>query len=220
MTTDIERIPILKRPPIHKLVASWLSDEDQPIHVFVELALDQVRESDPGRSTLYAKRERVIIERLHHDRRRQKVVFAGNVVGKDGRKKYPCAGSIHLKPRPSDGLFAQGWLVDMETPDFFTDCVRSPLPSLWWRRAMGDANELVESVVGDRRLGAEIVRRTISTMSREMRRLPNICPDCGQEVSRSDWGAQLATCPMHGQLDNGGDMVIAIGDFGKAFGLS
>lgn len=219
MAANITRIPILKRPPLHKLFTSLMSDQDLLVFVPMTLGLEDIKEKRPVDGVLYARRELISIERLHRDRRSNEVVFAGAAYTKhaDGwRRKYRCAGRLFLSGRQTGSV---GWLVDTESSEFFTDCTDSPLPMLWWRRAMQEGHELVNDLVGDYVLGDEVVRHTVNTLSRGMRRLPNICPECGSIVTRSEWGMQLATCPVHGQLDYGGDLVIAIGKFEEAFGI-
>jgi hypothetical protein len=217
MAANIRRIPILTHSPLHRVFTSLMSDEIQPVHILVKLNLDAVQGDDFKQSVLYADQERIFIQRLDCHRLHE-VVFAGAAQTKqEGKwcKKYNCAGKLYMG-KPGRG---QSFLIDTETREFYTDCTDSPLPSLWWRQAMSDANEITEDLVGDRNLGSEIVRRTVDTLSKGMRRLPNICPECGASVTRSDYGSQLATCPTHGQLDYGGDMVFAIGRFKEAFGL-
>jgi hypothetical protein len=72
-------------------------------------------------------------------------------------------------------------------------------------------------LIGDRNLGSEIVRQTVATLSVGMRRMPNICPKCDEEVFPNDFSNKVGRCPNHGQLEDPGDMVIAIESFSRAF---
>jgi hypothetical protein len=204
MADDLTRIPILKRPPLQQLWLSHMSDKDQPVFVEMTLGLNYVHELPPS---FYSKRERILIERLHHNRRQGIMVFSGAAYRKESgqwRRHYTCAGRIFLQNGESRQA---GWLVDTEKK-LFTDCADSPLPAIRWRRAMQEANNLVEDLVGDRFLGEEVVRRTVNTLSEGMLRLPSACSKCGAAVQISEWGSQPATCPNCGPLDDGEDLMV------------
>jgi predicted Zn-ribbon and HTH transcriptional regulator len=203
MADDLTRIPILKRPPVQKLWLSHMSDEDQPVFVEMTLGLEYVDELPSG---FYSKRELILIERLHHNRRQGIMVFSGAAYRKERgqwRKHYSCAGRIFLRNGESRQA---GWLVDTEK--LFTDCTDSPLPAIRWRQAMQEANNLMQDLVGDHFLGEEVVRRTVNILSEGMLRRPSACSKCGAEVQVSEWGSQAANCPNCGPLDDGEDLMV------------
>jgi hypothetical protein len=202
MAANLTKIPILKRPPLHKLYESLMSDDDQPTLVSVTLGKSNPRKKNSS------KKVWVFITRLHRDRLSGTVVFGGSVCRKEEgqwRTEYHCAGTIYLR---NQDLLSNGWLVNLEGSDIFTDCTDSPLPAVRWRRAMQDADEILADLVGDRFLGSEIVRRTIDILSDGMRRMPSVCSKCGAEVEISEWGDQPATCPNCGFLDDGEDLMV------------
>jgi hypothetical protein len=214
MAAAAHYIHIIKRPTVRQLVASFLSDELQKVTAPFGL---EVREEDKQGDYPVAETERVHITSLSHDQTWYQVWFMGTVIKpKRPNLKYHCAGRVYTTKQ---GKYVGGFVNISALMQASGFSYGEALDSDMWRQELKDASDLTDLLLGQRWMGAEIIKHAMHSLNQRVRRLPDICPECGSEleIKAQIASAPRAICPNHGHLGTPGDRVIAIKSHSRAF---
>jgi hypothetical protein len=188
---------ITRRPPLHDLVASWMSPFEQPVDVTFQV-VDRRQSNPVGGWRTWS--EQVTIRSLARDADRNTIWFSGVNHG-PGHLAF-CAGFVDLDRQP----WPQGLLYDTG-PRQRTPLECGDLPTIRIKRAVEEAAEVALHLIGDQRMGEEIANRVVNHLSAETERVGAVCPECGECVSYGVGSKPI--CPKHGKLDDGAARLVS-----------
>lgn len=187
---------IIRRPQLHQLFTSLMSEDEQPTTVWLMVRPDA--EVEPHQPERMARLE-LRVTSLTRDHRAKKVWFSGlGTTSAQAKRHY--SGYIQL-----DAKLPSGVVFDLND----VTLVRAdPVQLALTRRALQVGVDFAGKTIGDELLGGEIATRAINALTERAWFHSRVCPICHEPVESDQPESGGYSCPTHGFLRHGAARLI------------